>query len=144
MSAPQRWMLDTNTVSYLIRNTHPNVRTQVAQRPPAALCISAITRSELLYGVARHPQATRINPVVQEFLRWMDTLDWTAAVAERHGTLRAELERNGIGMSTLDQMIAAHALALDVSLVSNDRVFGRVDGLRWENWAEEAPWGNPS
>ena len=138
MSAPQRWMLDTNTVSYLIRNTHPNVRAQVAQRPPAALCISAITRSELLYGVARHPQTTRINPVVQEFLHWVDTLDWTAAVAERHATLRADLERKGIGMSMLDQMIAAHALAVDVSLVSNDRVFGRVDGLRWENWAAPA------
>ena len=75
MSAPMRWMLDTNTVSYLIRNTFPSVRKQVARRPQAALCISAITRSELLYGVARHPQATRIGAVVHEFLRWVDTLD---------------------------------------------------------------------
>lgn len=136
MSASPRWMLDTNTVSHLIRNTYPSVRSQVAQRPQAALCISAITRSELLYGVARHPQATRINPVIQEFLRWVDTLDWTADVADRHGTLRADLERHGIGVGTLDQMIAAHALALDVTLVSNDRVFERIEGLRLENWAE--------
>lgn len=135
MSAQPRWMLDTNTVSHLIRNTWPNVRKQVAQRPQAALCISAITRSELLYGVARHPDATRINPVVQEFLRWVDTLDWSAEVANRHGALRADLERHGIGM--LDQMIAAHALALDVTLVSNDRIFQRVEGLTLENWAEE-------
>lgn len=134
MSNPPRWMLDTNTVSYLIRNTYPNIRKQVAAQPPAALCISAITRSELLYGVARHPQATRINPVIQAFLRWVDTLDWTCAVAERHATLRAELERKGIGMSTLDQMIAAHALALGATLVSNDRVFEQVEGLRLENW----------
>ena len=133
--ATSRWMLDTNTVSYLIRNTYPNVRKQVARRPQAALCISAVTRSELLYGVTRHPQATRINPVVQEFLRWVDTLDWTAEVANRHGALRADLERHGIGM--LDQMIAAHALALDVTLVSNDRIFQRVEGLTLENWAEE-------
>jgi tRNA(fMet)-specific endonuclease VapC len=137
MSVASRWMLDTNTVSYLIRNTHPNVRKQVARRPQAALCISAITRSELLYGTARHPQATRIGAVVHEFLRWVDTLDWTAAVAGRHGALRADLERRGIGIGTLDQMIAAHALALDLTLVSNDRAFARIDGLRLENWVEE-------
>lgn len=136
MSAASRWMLDTNTVSYLIRNAYPNVRKQVARRPQAALCISAITRSELLYGVARHPQATRINPVVQEFLHWVDTLDWTAAVADRHGALRADLERRGIGISALDQMIAAHALALDLTLVSNDRAFKRIEGLRLENWTQ--------
>ncbi len=130
-----RWMLDTNTVSYLIRDTYPNVRRQIAQRPQAALCISAITRSELLYGVARHPDATRINPVIQEFLRWVGTLDWTAEVADRHGELRAQLERDGIGLGTLDQMIAAHALALDLTLVSNDRAFERVADLRLENWA---------
>jgi tRNA(fMet)-specific endonuclease VapC len=136
MSAPLRWMLDTNTVSYLIRNTYPNVRKQVARRPQAALCISAITRSELLYGVARHPQATRIGAVVHEFLRWVDTLDWTTEAADRHGALRAELERCGIGVGTLDQMIAAHALALDLTLVSNDRAFERIEGLRLENWAQ--------
>jgi len=133
MSSAHRWMLDTNMVSYLIRNTHPNVRKQVARRPQAALCISAVTRSELLYGIARNPQATRIAAVIHEFLRWVDTLDWTRAIADRHGALRAELERKGIGL--LDQMIAAHALALDLTLVTNDRALGRIKGLRVENWA---------
>lgn len=135
MSGASRWMLDTNTVSYLIRNTYPSIRKHVAQLPQSALCISAITRSELLYGVARHPQAPRINPVVQEFLRWVDTLDWTAEVADRHGQLRADLERSGIGMGAMDQMIAAHALAIDATLVSNDHAFERIKGLRLENWA---------
>lgn len=135
MSRTARWMLDTNTVSYLIRNTYPNVRQAVAQRPMAALCISAVTRSELLYGVARHPAATRINPVIEELLRQVDTLDWTADVADHHGELRARLERDGIGLGSFDQMIAAHALALDLTLVSNDRAFERVAGLRLENWA---------
>lgn len=69
MSTLPRWMLDTNTVSHLIRNAYPNVRRQVARRPQAQLCISAITRAELLSGVAKYPQATRVNPVVQESLR---------------------------------------------------------------------------
>ena len=91
MSATSRWMLDTNTVSYLIRNRYPNVRKEIARRPQAALCISAVTRSVLLYGVVRDPQATSIGAVVHEFLRWVDTLDWTADVADRHGALRADL-----------------------------------------------------
>jgi tRNA(fMet)-specific endonuclease VapC len=128
-------MLDTNTVSYLIKNTYPAVRKKVARHPQAALCISAVTRAELLYGVARNPDATRITAVVHEFLRWVDTLDWTRAAADRHGLLRAELERKGIGVGLLDQMIAAHALSLDLTLVTSDRAFERIKGLRLENWA---------
>jgi len=128
-------MLDTNTVSYLIKNTHPAVRRHVARHPQAALCISAVTRAELLYGVARNPKATRIGAVVHELLHWVDTLDWARAIADRHGALRAELERKGIGVGLHDQMIAAHALALNLTLVSNDRAFERIEGLRLENWA---------
>ena len=58
-------------------------------------------------------QRAFLQGVVQEFLRWVDTLDWSAEVANRHGALRADLERHGIGIGMLDQMIAAHALALE-------------------------------
>ena len=129
-------MLDTNTVSDLIKNPYPGVRRHAARHPPAALCISAITRSELLFGVARNPLATRINPIVQAFLQHIDTLDWTRAVADTHGELRARLQSRGIGVATLDLMIAAHAMSLDLPLVSSDRVFQQIEGLRLENWME--------
>ncbi|MBU6503851.1 MAG: type II toxin-antitoxin system VapC family toxin [Burkholderiales bacterium] len=138
MAAPTaslRWMLDTNMVSYALKGTYPAVRAQMARRPPAALCISAVTQSELLYGVAKNPAATRIKGVVDEFLRWVEVLDWSAGVAAAHGALRADLERRGVGLGAFDLMIAAHALALDAVLVSNDRAFAQVPGLKLDNWA---------
>lgn len=134
IAAPTRWMLDTNTVSYAFKGIHPGVRAHMARHPPAALCISAITQSELLYGVAKNPAATRIKGVVEEFLRWIEVLDWSADVAATHGALRADLERRGVGLGAFDLMIAAHALALDTVLVSNDRAFAKVPGLKLENW----------
>lgn len=138
MAAPTaslRWMLDTNMVSYALKGTYPAVRAQMARRPPAALCISAVTQSELLYGVAKNPAATRIKGVVDEFLRWVEVLDWSAGVAAVHGALRADLERRGVGLGAFDLMIAAHALALDAVLVSNDRAFAQLPGLKLDNWA---------
>ncbi len=135
LAEPTRWMLDTNTVSYALKGTYPAVRAHMARRPPAALCISAITQSELLYGVAKNPAATRIKGVVDEFLRWVEVLDWSAGVAAVHGALRADLERRGMGLGAFDLMIAAHALALDAVLVSNDRAFAQVPGLKLDNWA---------
>ncbi|OOG54772.1 type II toxin-antitoxin system VapC family toxin [Polaromonas sp. C04] len=134
-AAPTRWMLDTNMVSYALKGTHPAVRVHMARHPPAALCISAITQSELLYGVAKKPAATRVKEVVDEFLRWVEVLDWNANAAAMHGALRADLERRGVGLGAFDLMIAAHALALDAVLVSNDRAFAQVPGLKLENWA---------
>ena len=134
-AASTRCMLDTNMVSYALKGTYPAVRAHMARHPPAALCISAITQSELLYGVAKNPAATRIKGVVDELLRWVEVLDWNANVAAVHGALRADLERHGVGLGAFDLMIAAHALALDAVLVSNDRAFAQVPGLKLENWA---------
>lgn len=134
-AASTRCMLDTNMVSYALKGTYPAVRAHMARRPPAALCISAVTQSELLYGVAKNPAATRVKGVVDEFLRWVEVLDWSANVAAVHGALRAALERRGVGLGAFDLMIAAHALALDAVLVSNDRAFAQVPGLKLDNWA---------
>lgn len=133
---PTRWMLDTNMVSYAIKGTHPGLRDKMAQHPPAVLCISAITQSELLYGVAKKPAATRLEAIVTEFLQWIDVLDWTTHVASMHGRLRADLERQGVVLGAFDLMIAAHALATEVVLVSNDRAFLKVPNLNVENWLE--------
>lgn len=127
----QRWMLDTNMVSYAIKAAPPAVREHMLRHPPAALCISAVTQSELLYGVARKRGANQLALVVSEFLRWVDVMDWTAKVAAVHASLRADLEGQGITLGAFDLMIAA----LDMVLVSNDRAFERVPGLKLENWA---------
>lgn len=126
-------LLDTNTVSLLIRG-HSQVLARVVALPTTALCISAVTAGELLFGLARRPQATRLRVAVRELLQRMDVLPWDRQVAESHAVLRAGLERAGTPLSPLDTQIAAHALALNIPLVSNDAVFAQVDGLRLEDW----------
>jgi tRNA(fMet)-specific endonuclease VapC len=131
-----RYLLDTNTVSYVLKGTYPAVRKRIAVMPAAALCISAVTQSELIYGVALRPQATRLAAVVTEFLRWVDVADWSADVAQTHGGLRADLRRRGVGVETFDLMIAAHALTLSAVLVSHDTVFRMIHGLKIEDWTQ--------
>jgi tRNA(fMet)-specific endonuclease VapC len=126
-------MLDTNTVSHLLRE-HRNVAKRVMVMPMASLCISAITEGELLFGLARRPEAKRLRLAVRELLRRVDSLPWDSAVAERYGAVRSDMEPNGKILAPLDLLIAAHALGADATLVTNDGAFGQVPGLIIEDW----------
>lgn len=128
-----RYMLDTNTVSHLVKQ-HPNVIRKVVGVPMASLCISAITAGELLYGLARRPDAVRLHEAVTEFTRRVDVLPWDFSSAERYGILRATLERSGRPLGSLDLLIAAHALAVGAVLVTNDRACGLIPQLQIEDW----------
>lgn len=129
----KRFMLDTNTVSFLIRGDDEVTRRMLAA-PMSALSISAITAGELFYGLARRPEAKRLHRVVQEFVRRVDVLPWDNDIAESYGNLRADLERDGKTLAPLDLQIAAHALHAGAVLVTNDRAFGQVAGLQVEDW----------
>jgi tRNA(fMet)-specific endonuclease VapC len=126
-------MLDTNTVSYLIK-AHPVVARRVVAVPMASLCVSAITEGELLFGLAKRPDAKRLNLAVRELLRRVDVLPWDSAIAERYGAVRADMARQGKILAPLDMLIATHALSVDAVLVTNDRAFGQVDSLHVEDW----------
>ncbi|MDF1485701.1 type II toxin-antitoxin system VapC family toxin [Ramlibacter sp. H39-3-26] len=128
-----RYLLDTNTVSLLIRQ-HPAVLRRVVATPMANLAISAVTEAELLFGLAKRPQAQHLHAAVHEFLRRVDAIPWDSATAARYGALRASLERQGRMLAALDLLIAAHALALGAVLVSNDQAFAQVPGLALEDW----------
>jgi tRNA(fMet)-specific endonuclease VapC len=128
-----RYMLDTNTVSYLVRQ-HSAVVRRVVGVPVSSLCLSAITAGELIYGLRKVPDARRLHLAVMEFLRRVDVLPWDTRVAERYGTMRAALERTGKSLGPLDLLIAAHALDVGAVLVTNDRAFRQVDGLQVEDW----------
>ncbi len=128
-----RYMLDTNTVSHLIR-AHPDVTRRVVTVPMETLCISSITAGELLFGLAKRPDARSLHNTVREFLRRIDVLPWGGAIAERYGLLRADMERLGKGLAPLDLLIAAHALNTDTMLVTSDRAFAQVPGLHLEDW----------
>lgn len=130
-----QYMLDTNTVSYLIKR-HPVVARRVVAAPIASLCISAITEGELLFGLARRPEATRLQLAVRELLRRVDALPWDSAVAKYYGAVRAAMESKGKNLAPLDMQIATHALSLGAILVTNDRSFKLVAGLQIEDWTK--------
>jgi tRNA(fMet)-specific endonuclease VapC len=129
----QRYLLDTNAASAILRQREP-ICSRAASVPLTMLAISSVTAGELHYGVAKRPQATTLAKLVTEFLRYTDILPWNDAVAPHYGTLRAALQANGITIAPLDLMIAAHALALDATLVSADQALFKIEILKIEDW----------
>ena len=132
--AAQRYMLDTNIASYIVRGPNPVLAAHLVAVPVAQLCVSAITQAELLHGVARKPGATNLHTAVREFLMRIDVLAWDSNAATRYGILRATLEAAGTPLGNLDTLIAAHAVAAEAVLVTNDQTFAYVPGLVLENW----------
>jgi tRNA(fMet)-specific endonuclease VapC len=128
-----RYMLDTNTVSYLLK-AHPTVARRVSSAPMGSLCLSVITRAELAFDLARRPEATRLRLAVRELLLRVDVLGWNSDTAERYGSVRAEMERQGKVLAPLDLLIAAHALEAGAVLVTSDRAFAQVADLPLEDW----------
>ncbi len=133
---PHRYLLDTNIVSYAIKGSMPAVRRHMVKVPMARMAISAVTEGELRFGLARRPEATRLQVIVEEFLVRVSVQPWDSAAAWHYGQLRAALEKDGLSFGNLDIMIGAHALALGAVLVTNDQGFSRIKGLKIENWAE--------
>jgi len=130
----KRYMLDTNTVSHLLK-AHPAVARHMVDVPMASLCVSAITEGELLFGLAKRPNAKRLHTAVREFLLRVEVLPWDSAISECYGTVRANMEKQGKILAPLDLLIATHALSAGAILVTNDQAFGRVDNLHIEDWA---------
>src|SRR5579862_1289094 len=122
---PVRYLLDTNTVSYIIKGNRPPVRERLLRLPMAEVGISVITEAELLFGLARRPDATKLKIVVEEFLLRVEILPWDSEAGQQYARIRAALEDGGKPMGNLDLMIASQALASGLRLVSNDAVFRR-------------------
>jgi|SRR5271163_2772312 tRNA(fMet)-specific endonuclease VapC len=133
---PVRYLLDTNTVSYVIKGNRPRVREQLLRVPMADVGISVVTEAELLFGLARRPDATKLKTVVEEFLLRVEVLAWDCEAARQYSMIRAALEDGGEPMGNLDLMIAAQALASGLVLVSSDAVFRRVKNLKIEDWSK--------
>ncbi len=131
----RRYLLDTNTASFIIKG-NAAVRRRLARVPMAQLAISAVTEAELRFGVARRPEATNLQRVVEEFFLHVAILPWDSAAAQHYAHLRASLERDGHPIGNLDTMIAAHALAAGAVLVSNDHAFARIHKLKLEDWTK--------
>lgn len=131
-----RYLLDTNTASYIIKGSIPSVQRRLVKVQMAELAISTVSEAELRYGVARRHDATQLAMIVKQFLLRLTILAWDSQAAEEYGQLRATLEREGQPMGNLDMMIGAQALALDLVLVTNDRAFRRIKKLKVEDWTK--------
>ena len=131
-----RYLLDTNTVSYILKGNFPRVRDRLVGLPMGEVGISVITEAELRFGLARLPQAAKLGIVVEEFLRRIEILPWDSDAAQHYARQRAALEENGEPMGNLDLMIASQALAMGAIVVTNDRVIRRVKGLTIQDWTK--------
>lgn len=130
-----KYLLDTNICIYIINRRPPVVLERFDEHPLGAIGISTITASELAFGVAKSG-SEKNRRALEKFLAPLEVVSFDREVMWVYGTLRAALERKGRPIGSLDTLIAAHALALDVTLVTNDvREFARVPDLRVENWA---------
>ncbi len=131
-------LLDTNIVSHVIRGDQPRVRDRLQRLPVGMVAISAVTEGELRYGLARRGYPKGLTQRVEALLLRVDILPWDTSVAQTYGRLRAACEAAGTPLAALDMMIAAHAVCVDATLVSRDRVFARVlGGLKVEAWLDE-------
>ena len=128
-----RYMLDTNIISFLMRR-QPGVTARLAGVGVEQVCISAVTAGEVYYGLAKRPSESRTRAVSQLF-QLLRVLPWDDRVAVTYGQVRAQLVAQGQPLGPLDMQIAAHALAEDTIIVTNDQAFARVPGLRMEDWS---------
>lgn len=129
-------MLDTDLTSYLIKGKSPAIEAKLASLIPAMVCISVMTRAELLYGLKRLPADHRLHLVVRQFLKIVRIVPWDSEAADWYAEIRHQLVSNGQPIGELDMMIAAHALSAGAVLVTNNsRHYERIEApLILENW----------
>ena len=129
-----KYMLDTNIIIYTIKNRPEQVRALLKQHA-GQLCISTVTLGELVFGAERSQQLERNLADIEEMIARLEVLPMDNKAAYHFGQIRAELYRMGQPIGPYDMMIAGHARASGLILVTNNvKEFARVPGLRLENW----------
>lgn len=129
-----RYLLDTNAVSQLIRRPDGRVAQRVAELEPGSFAVSVIVAAELRYGAERRG-SSRLTRQLEAVLSAIDVLPLEEPVDRHYGEIRSELERSGRPIGFNDFLIAAHARALGLTLVTNNvGEFRRVSGLSVEDW----------
>lgn len=134
-------MLDTNTVSHIVKGRSPAARARLAGLSENEIaCISVVTEAELLYGLAKAGGAPKLRLVIEAFLGRIEILTWGRGEALAYGELRAEQEATGRTLGNMDMLIAAHAIAVGAMLVSSHRAFLQVPDLhKTVDWASDLP-----
>ena len=130
-----RFMLDTDTCSYIMKRSHPLVLERLRSVPVEDVCMSVITKAELLYGVEISPRHAQDAAALAAFLPYVEVVGLDEEAALHYARIRADLKRRGALIGANDLFIAAHARALGLTLVTNNtEEFELVTGLDVENW----------
>jgi tRNA(fMet)-specific endonuclease VapC len=131
------YMIDTDISSYIMKRSHDAVLAKLEKIPVRDVCISAITQSELTFGVKVSPRRERDQAALDMYLRYVEVLDYPRDAAVQYAQIRSGLKLRGTMIGAHDLLIAAHARCLQLTLVTNNtREFRRVPGLKLENWTE--------
>lgn len=130
------YMLDTNICIYAIKKKPESVLLRLRDNMEKGLCISSITLAELQYGVYKSAQPKRNAAALMQFLAILEVIPFDDRAATEYGILCAYLQKQGKPIGTMDMLIASHARALSLTIVTNNlREFERVPELKLENWA---------
>ncbi len=131
------YMLDTDTCSYIMKRSSDILLKRLQKVPVSDVCISVITKSELLFGVEVSPRRQQDEAALSAFLLYVEVLDFPDNASSHYAKIRAELKAHGRMIGANDLFIAAHARSLRLTLVTNNtREFGRVRDLSMENWTK--------
>ncbi|KOR38021.1 twitching motility protein PilT [Planktothricoides sp. SR001] len=132
-----KFLLDTNICIYIIKQKPAKVLEKFKRLHPSDVGISSITLAELEYGIAKSQQSEKNRIALNQFLITLEIVKFDEKASNIYGGVRAELERKGLVIGAMDMLIAAHAISLDLILVTNNvKEFSRIPNLRLENWAE--------
>ncbi|MDO8380557.1 tRNA(fMet)-specific endonuclease VapC [Phenylobacterium sp.] len=133
-----RYMLDTNLCIRVLRDRPQSVRERFNLEADG-LCISTVVLMELLHGAAKSARPAHNRQGVKAFAARLEVLAYDSAAADHSADIRAALERRGLPIGGYDLMIAGHARSRGLVVVTgNLREFGRVEGLRCEDWLSGA------
>jgi len=135
-----RYLLDTNVCIYIAKQKPPGVLARLQRLRPGDVGMSVITYLELVYGAWKSERREENLERIRELEPLVPVLAMDASTGRHYGQVRAELERKGSPIGAYDLLIAAHALSLGLTLVTNHvREFRQIAQLRLENWAEGQP-----
>jgi len=135
-----RFMLDTDTCSCIMKRSYPAVLKRLQAVAVTDVCMSMITKAELLYGVEVSPRRVQDAAALAAFLPYVGALEFTDDAALHYAEIRADLKTRGALVGANDLFIAAHARALGLVLVTNNMTeFRRVADLKLENWTARSP-----
>jgi tRNA(fMet)-specific endonuclease VapC len=135
--AQPKYLLDTNICIYIRRERPQTVLDRFKSLLPGMTAISVITYGELVYGVRKSPDPDKALMILEELTELIPVVPMTSDVAETYGLIRSDLATRGALIGNNDLWIAAHAMTLKLTLVTNnEKGFQRVGGLTIENWAK--------